>query len=273
MNTNELKNQARILRKDVLEMVKDVRDGHPGGSYSAADIITALYFGPVLNVRPEQPDWADRDRFVLSKGHACPLLYAALARKGFFPMEEIFTLRKINSRLQGHPDLVKTPGVDATTGPLGNGLAMAVGMAWAFKQQKKTSRVFAVVGDGELQEGIIWESLQAASKYGLDNLYIFIDHNRRQSGGLIGDVSGILPLREKFEAFGLHTQEIDGHSFEEIFDALESADSTTAPSVIIARTVKGKGVTYMEENNAWHKKVPTDAEFAEGIGQLEVEIK
>jgi len=269
MDVKELKNMARLIRRDVLEMVYDVKDGHLGPSYSAADIITALYFGGVLNIDPSHPDWDDRDRFVLSKGHACPAVYAALIRKGVIPEDEKFTLRKIGSRLQGHPDMVKTPGIEATTGPLGNGLAMAVGMAKALKLQKKDSRVFVLTGDGELQEGIIWEALQAAVKHKLDNLYIFIDHNRRQSGGLLSDVSGTLPIDEKMKAFQLPCQEIDGHDFAAILKSVEVASGQPGPSVIICDTVKGKGVDYMEEDNSWHKRVPTEEQYLSGMSQLE----
>jgi len=270
VDIKQLQDTARLIRKDVLEMIKDACDGHPGPSYSAADIITALYFGGVLNVKPNEPDWPDRDRFVLSKGHACPTLYAVLIRRGFLSEKEKFTLRKINSCLQGHPDMVKTSGIDATTGPLGNGLAMAVGMAWALKFQKKNSRVFVLTGDGELQEGIVWESLPEAVKYKLDNLYIIVDFNKRQSGGLISEVSGILPFKEKFEAFNLACSEIDGHDFADILNAIKAAYKNKGPSVIIANTVKGKGIDYMEEDNSWHKRVPTDDEFNKGICQLEV---
>jgi len=268
MTLNELQDTARLIRKDVLEMVHDVKDGHLGPSYSAADIITALYFGGILNIKPDQPRWEDRDRFVLSKGHACPAVYAALIRRGFLREEEKFTLRKINSRLQGHPDMVKTPGIDATTGPLGNGLAMAVGMAKALKLQKKASRVFVLTGDGELQEGIIWEALQAAVKHRLDNLYIFIDQNLWQSGGLLSEVSGILPIREKIEAFQIACQEIDGHDFNAILKAVKTSEVDTGPSVIICNTIKGKGLDFMEDDNSWHKRVPTEEQYEEGIRQL-----
>ncbi len=269
MTIDELNEISRLIRKDVLEMVDHVKDGHLGPSYSAADIITALYFGGVMDLDPGNPDWPDRDRFVLSKGHACPAVYAALIRKGFLKEEEKMTLRKLNSRLQGHPDMKKTPGIEATTGPLGNGLAMAVGMALALKMQKRRSRVFVLTGDGELQEGIVWEALQAAAKHKLDNLYILIDHNRRQSGGLLEEVSGILPLREKIEAFQLPCVEIDGHDMEKIIGTLEKSAVNPAASVIICRTVKGKGLDFMEEDNSWHKRVPTPDEFREGIRQLE----
>lgn len=269
MNTNELKEISRLIRKDVLQMINHIKDGHPGPSFSATDIITALYFGDVLKIDPLKPDWEDRDRFVLSKGHACPALYAALIRKGFIPEEEKLTLREINSRLQGHPDMIKTPGIEATTGPLGNGLAMAVGMAKALKIQKKTSRVFVLTGDGELQEGIVWEALQAAVKHQLDNLYIMIDNNRRQSGGLLSEVSGILPIKEKIEAFQLTCREIDGHDFEAILDGLRKAENNRGPSVLICKTIKGKGIDFMEEENSWHKRVPTEEEFNNAMFQLE----
>jgi transketolase len=237
-----LAEMARHIRMDVLDMVFDVKDGHPGPAFSSADIITALYFGGVLNVDTENPGWEDRDRFVLSKGHACPALYSALIRRGFLPQEEKLTLRKINSRLQGHPDMAKTPGVDATTGALGNGLAMAVGMAAALKIQKKSNRVFVITGDGELQEGICWESIQSAVSLNLDNLFIFVDHNGWQSGGSIKEISGILPLEEKFTAFQTDCVTIDGHDFDAILASVEENKSAGRPHVIIARTIKGKGL-------------------------------
>ena len=268
MTTKELQDTARLIRRDVLEMVNDVADGHLGPAYSAADIITALYFGGILNVDPSRPRWEDRDRFVLSKGHACPAVYAALIRRGFIPEEEKFTLRKINSHLQGHPDMIKTPGIDATTGPLGNGLAMAVGMARGLMIRKKSARVYVLAGDGELQEGIVWEALQAAAKYRLNNLCILVDHNRRQSGGLVEEVSGILPLKEKFVAFRLSCREADGHDFDSLFLALQACRSDEGPQVIICRTVKGKGLDFMEEDNSWHKRVPTREQYEEGMRQL-----
>jgi transketolase len=264
---------ARKIRIDVLNMVYDVKDGHPGPAYSSTDIITALYFGDILKVDPENPDWEDRDRFVLSKGHACPAFYSALIRRGFMPEDEKLTLRKINSRLQGHPDMAKTPGVDATTGALGNGLGMAVGMAAALKLQGKASRVFVITGDGELQEGICWESIQAAVSLKLDNLYIFVDHNGWQSGGSLDEISGIMPLEEKFRAFRADVSVIDGHDFHQILHAaggsgVGGAPGSGAPHVIIAKTVKGKGVDFMENNNSWHKGVPTPEEYEDALAQL-----
>ncbi len=265
----ELKEMARLLRRDVLEMVMDIKDGHLGPSFSSMEILTALYFGGVLNLDPDNPDWEDRDRFVLSKGHACPALYAALIRTGVIPETEKFTLRYLNSRLQGHPDMYKTPGVEATTGPLGNGLAMAVGMAKGLKILKKSSRVYALTGDGELQEGIIWEALTAASRHSLDNLCILIDHNRRQSGGLISDVGGSMPIREKLEAFQISCLECDGHDFSDLLRALKDAESSGKPTAVICHTVKGKGIDFMEDENSWHKRVPTAEEFEAGMKQLE----
>ena len=262
MNKDDLKKMAAILRLDVMEMVFDVKDGHPGPAFSAADIITALYFGGVMRVRPEEPLWNDRDRFVLSKGHACPLHYAALSRRGFFPEEELFSLRKINSRLQGHPYMGKTPGNDATTGSLGNGLATAVGMAKGLKIQKKDSRVFCVIGDGETNEGIVWESIMAASNLNLSNLTVFLDNNNWQSGGSLNDVSGVCDFEEKMESYGWNVLCIDGHNFEEILQAVQDPRKLKEkPTFIICSTVKGKGLPFMENDNSWHKRVPTEEQM------------
>ena len=258
MSYDVLEKTASQLRLDVLEMVYDVQDGHPGPAFSIAEIVTALYFGGILNIRPEDPLWEDRDRFVLSKGHACPLLYAALARRGFFSPDELFSLRKINSRLQGHPYMGKTPGNDATTGSLGNGLATAVGMAMGLKIQKKPSRVYCVIGDGETNEGIIWESLMAAPHLKLSNLIVFLDNNSWQSGGSVEDVSGICDFEEKIESFGWKTMCIDGHDYAQIFKALEDRrGGSEQPQMIICSTIKGKGLDFMENDNTWHKRVPT----------------
>ncbi|MDC7235197.1 MAG: transketolase [Spirochaetales bacterium] len=262
MNSSDLKKTAARLRLDVMEMVFDVQDGHPGPAFSVAEIITALYFGGIMNIRPHDPLWNERDRFVLSKGHACPLHYAALARSGFFPTEELFSLRKIDSRLQGHPFMGKTPGNDGTTGSLGNGLATAVGMAKGLVIQKKESKVFCIIGDGECNEGIIWESVMAAANLNLSNLTVFLDNNLWQSGGSVEAVSGICDFQEKFETFGWNTLCIDGHSFKEIISAVQSSrPMKDKPTVIICSTVKGKGLPFMENDNSWHKRVPTQEQM------------
>ncbi len=263
-----LKEMARILRKDVITMVHLSGDGHPGPALSIADIITTLYFKE-MKLDPQKPKWPARDRFILSKGHACPILYAALARKGYFSPDILPQLRSLGSILQGHPDMVKTPGIDMTSGSLGHGISIGAGMAAAGRITGNKYYVYVVVGDGELQEGIIWESMMSAVKYKLDNLIIFVDHNYLQSGGQIEEISGLLPISSKWESFGWHTQVIDGHNFEEIIAATSTArDKKGIPSVIIANTIKGKGVSFMENDNSWHKGVPTIEQFNTALEEL-----
>ena len=258
------------VRRDIIEMIYRSGDGHPAPSLSAADIIACLYF-ELMNVDPKNPAWEDRDRFVLSKGHACPALYAALALKGYFPRELYPTLRKLNSTLQGHPDMKKTPGVDMTSGSLGNGLAAATGMAIAAKKLGKSYLTYVLTGDGELGEGINWEAAQTAVKYGLDNLCLIVDNNGMQSGGSVEAVGGIVNLPAKFAAFGFETVEADGHDPDEIVSALKTPHPGR-PLCVIARTVKGKGVSFMEHNNAWHKGVPNDDQYAQAVKELEALI-
>ncbi len=259
---------ARQIRRDVVEMVYRTKDGHPSPSFSSADIIAALYFG-VMDVRPEDPSWDERDRFVLSKGHACPALYAALARKGYFPVEELMTLRYLNSHLQGHPYQLKTAGLDATTGSLGNGVSVGLGIALAGRIMKKEYQVYAITGDGELGEGLIWEAAMAASHKKLSNLTVFIDNNNYQSGGSVEEVSGPYPIAEKWEAFGWHTQTIDGHDISQILQAVEEAHRVTdRPSAIVAKTVKGHGLSFMIGDNTWHKRVYTDEEYMQAMKEL-----
>ena len=248
-------------------MVHDAKDGHPGPALSAIDMITTLYFRE-MNIDPANPQWADRDRFILSKGHACPALYAALARKGYFSVDEFKGLRGMGCLLQGHPCMKKTPGVDMTSGSLGNGLSIGVGMAIAGKYRKKSYNTYVILGDGEIQEGIIWEAAMCAKRYQLNNLIVFVDHNGWQSGGQVEEISGLLPILPKWEAFGWHCQAIDGHDFAQIITAIENARKTPGPSVIIAKTVKGKGLPYMENDNSWHKRVPTDEELSVAVGIL-----
>ncbi|NLX61465.1 MAG: transketolase [Tissierellia bacterium] len=265
---NDLKQIASKLRISIIEMLQEAKSGHPGGSLSACEILTALYFKE-MRVDPNNPQWPDRDRFVLSKGHGAPVLYAALAEKGFFPKEELMSLRKIDSMLQGHPDMKDTPGVDMTTGSLGQGLAAANGMALAGKLDNKDYRVYALIGDGEAQEGIIWEAAMCAAHYKLDNLTVFLDHNGLQIDGFNRDVMNIEPIDEKFKAFGWHVINIDGHSFEEIFAALEEAKKTKGkPTMIIAKTVKGKGVSFMENQVGWHGKAPSQEEAKKALDEI-----
>jgi transketolase len=258
-----LEKQAVEVRKQVVTAIHKGGDGHPGPSLSIADLVTALYF-EIMNIRPEDPGWEDRDRFILSKGHGCPTLYAALVLKGYFSKEHIPTLRQINSKLQGHPDMTKTIGVDASTGPLGNGISFGIGTALAARMNAKDYYTYVITGDGELNEGVIWEGVMSAFHYKVDSLIVFVDNNDYQSGGKINQISGIYPIADKFGSFGWHVQEIDGHNMKEILDSVEVAKRTKGvPSVVIARTVKGKGIAMMENNNAWHKASPDKEQYKE----------
>ena len=270
MEYAEIARMGNRIRRDIIEMIYRGGDGHPAPSLSAADVIACLYFG-VMNVDPARPDWADRDRFVLSKGHACPALYAALALKGYFSRALYPTLRRLDSTLQGHPDMKKTPGVDMTSGSLGNGLAAAAGIAIAARKLGKDFRTYVMTGDGELGEGINWEAAQTAAKYGLDNLTLIVDNNGMQSGGTVEEVGGVVNIPGKFAAFGWQVIEVDGHSVPQIMAALTSAHPGK-PLCIVAHTVKGKGVSYMEHNNAWHKGTPNDEQYALAVKELEALI-
>lgn len=265
-----LEAQAKEVRKEILTMIHTAQSGHPGGSLSAADIMTALYFDE-LNIDPQNPKWEDRDRFVLSKGHVCPVLYTCLALKAYFPKEVLATLRKEGSILQGHPDMKRCPGVDISTGSLGQGLSVAVGMALAAKRDNKSYRVFSMVGDGESNEGQIWEAVETAAKYGLDNLVIFLDRNRLQNDGTCAEVMPNGDLVAKFAAFGCQTWEINGHNMSEILDALEAvrADQSGKPKCIVAHTVKGKGVSFMENVVQWHGMAPNDEQYAQAMKDIE----
>ncbi|MBW4827703.1 MAG: transketolase [Clostridiaceae bacterium] len=265
---DKYKDIANKLRIDIIKMLEESKSGHPGGSLSACEILTALYFKE-MNIDPANPHWEDRDRFVLSKGHGAPVLYAALAEKGYFPKEELNNLRKIDSMLQGHPDMKGTPGVDMTTGSLGQGLAAANGMALAGKLDNKDYKVYALIGDGEAQEGIIWEAAMFAAHYKLDNLIVFLDHNGLQIDGKNEDIMNIEPVDEKFKAFGWHVISIDGHAFEEIFNAIDEAKKVEGkPTIIIAKTIKGKGVSYMEDQVGWHGKAPSKEEAEKAMEEL-----
>jgi len=265
---SKLEEQARMIRRDIITMIHAAQSGHPGGSLSATDFVTALYFH-FMRVDPAKPDWPDRDRFVLSKGHACPVWYSCLAERGFFPVEELLTLREINSRLQGHPDMNKTPGVDITTGSLGQGLSAGVGMALGLRLDKKDARVYVIVGDGELNEGQVWEAAMAAAKFGLDNLTAIVDYNNLQLDGYCDEIMPIEPLADKWRAFNWQVLEIDGHNMSAILDAIETAQATRGkPTVIIAHTVKGKGVSFMEDKCDWHGKAPDDGQFSQAMAEL-----
>jgi len=265
-----LTEKARELRTTILTMIHTAQSGHPGGSLSAADIMAVLYFDE-LKIDPANPGWEDRDRFVLSKGHVCPVLYSCLALRGYFPYETIHTLRKEGSILQGHPDMKRCPGVDISTGSLGQGLSTAVGMAIAGKRDGRDYRVFCLVGDGESQEGQIWEAVQTAVKYQLDNLVIFVDNNRLQNDNTCDIVMPTGDLAKKFEAFGCETSRINGHSITEIVKALDSirGKKVQKPFCIVANTVKGQGVSFMENVVAWHGMAPNDAQFAQALAEIE----
>ncbi len=263
-----LEKQALEVRKYIVTAIYRGGDGHPGPSLSIADLVTALYF-EIMNVKPEVPDWEDRDRFILSKGHGCPALYSALVLKGYFSEDHISTLRKINSILQGHPDMTKTVGVDASTGPLGNGISFGIGVALGARMNQKNYYTYVIAGDGELNEGVVWEGVMNAAHYKVDNLIVFVDNNDYQSGGKISKISGLYPIGVKFESFGWHLQEIDGHNMKEILDSVNMAKITRGvPSVIIAHTVKGKGIAMMENNNAWHKAAPNKEQYEEIMATL-----
>ena len=247
---------ANTIRQDIIKMLAESASGHPGGSLSAVEILTSLYFSE-MNIDPEKPKWEDRDRFVLSKGHAAPLLYAVLAERGYFDRKQLMTLRKIGSMLQGHPNMNETPGVDMSTGSLGQGLSAANGMAIAGKLDKKNYRVYTLLGDGELEEGQVWEAAMAAAHYKLDNLTAFVDHNGLQIDGPITKVMNPEPIGDKFKAFGWNVIDIDGHNFNEIFNAIEVAKKTSGkPTMIVAKTIKGKGVSFMENQAGWHGTAP-----------------
>lgn len=268
INLEMLQEKAKNVRIDIIRQIHSAGSGHPGGSLSAADIITYLYFAE-MNIDPQDPHKAGRDRFVLSKGHAAPALYAALAEKGYFPKETLLTLRQAGSILQGHPDRKKVPGVDMSTGSLGQGISAAVGMALANKIDENGARVYSVLGDGELQEGMVWEAAMAAAHYGLSNLTIFVDHNGLQIDGRNEDVITVAPIAEKFESFGWDVQKIDGHDFEQIAAAVENAKAVSdKPQAIIAETIKGKGVSFMENEAGWHGKAPNDEQAEQAVTEL-----
>ncbi len=261
---------VKEVRRDIVRMIGKASSGHPGGSLSSAEILTLLYFEQ-MNVDPKNPQAKDRDRFVLSKGHAAPVLYATLAAKGYFPKEELDHLRQLGSMLQGHPDMRKTPGVDMSTGSLGQGISTAVGMALGGKIDKADYKVFALLGDGELQEGLVWEAAMAAGHYKLDNLIAFVDNNNLQIDGAVCDVMSPYPIDKKFEAFKWNTIVVeDGNDFDQLRQAIEKAKETKGqPSVIICTTVKGKGVSFMENEAGWHGKGPNPEQVKQALKELE----
>lgn len=271
MNTNnyaELAEKARRIRINALKAIHAAKSGHPGGSLSSADILATLYFGE-LNIDPKNPKMADRDKFVLSKGHAVPALYAALGERGFYEVNEMMTLRQVGSKFQGHPNMRKVPGIEMSTGSLGQGFSAAVGMAIAGKIDKNPGRVYALTGDGELQEGIVWEAAMQAAHRKLDNLVAIVDLNGLQIDGKVSDVKCVCPVDEKFRSFGWNVISVDGHNFEELTTAFDEAKKCGGvPTAIIAHTHKGKGVSFMEDNAGWHGKAPSDEELAAAIEEL-----
>lgn len=263
----QLKQKAKTIRKHIIEMLTKSGSGHPGGSLSAVEIVTYLYFNK-MKYNPKDPSWPDRDRFILSKGHACPVLYAALAEAGFFPHNELSKLRKINYMLQGHPD-TKTPGIEIPTGALGQGLSVANGMAIAGKLDKKNYRIYCLIGDGESQEGQIWEAAMTAAHYKLDNLTAILDNNGLQIDGKVCDVMGIEPVADKWKAFGWHVIEINGHDFKQIKNAFDEAEKIKQkPIMIIANTIKGKGISFMENQAGWHGKTPCEEECEKCLKEI-----
>ena len=268
----QLQIQACKVRMGVIEGTHGAKAGHPGGSLSAADLFTYLYFME-MNIDPKNPKWEDRDRFVLSKGHTAPGLYAALANRGFFPVEDLPNLRHIGSYLQGHPNMNSVPGVDMSTGSLGQGISCACGMALGAKHQGKSFRVYTLLGDGEIQEGQVWEACMFASHYKLDNLCVIVDNNGLQIDGDVAKVMSPYPIDEKFRAFGFHVEVIDGHSFDAIERALDTAKTVKGrPSAIVMKTTKGKGVSYMENQAGWHGKAPNDAEYEQAMTELKAAL-
>jgi len=271
VNTNnyaELAEKARRIRINALKAIHAAKSGHPGGSLSSADILATLYFGE-LNIDPKNPKMADRDKFVLSKGHAVPALYAALGERGFYEVNEMMTLRQVGSKFQGHPNMSKVPGIEMSTGSLGQGFSAAVGMAIAGKIDKNPGRVYVLTGDGELQEGIVWEAAMQAAHRKLDNLVAIVDLNGLQIDGKVSDVKCVCPVDEKFRSFGWNVINVDGHNFEELTTAFDEAKKCGGvPTAIIAHTHKGKGVSFMEDNAGWHGKAPSDEELAAAIKEL-----
>ncbi len=269
MDNSTLAALAKKLRFEAIRMIYEAKDGHPGPALSIADIVTVLYFD-AMRIDPTNPHWEDRDRFVLSKGHACPIVYAALSEKGYFgdPVEH-FNLRALGSCFQGHPVPGKTAGIDMTSGSLGNGIALGAGMALAAKHRKKDYRVFVIVGDGEAQEGVVWEGANLAAARKLDNLIVFVDRNNWQSGGTVAEIIGSNNLAERFTAFGWQVQEINGHDHGQIKEAIRQAKAgQNKPSAIICDTVKGKGCDIMENDNSWHKRVPSEEQFSRIVAAM-----
>ncbi len=269
MNMTELKAMSRTVREDILTMVHKAGSGHPGGSLSATDLMVGLYFGGMMKVDPQNPDWDGRDRFILSKGHVAPVIYSVLARKGFFPLEELGTLRKLGSILQGHPHKQSTPGLDCSSGSLGQGLSIANGLAIGFKKQNKTNRVYCLLGDGELQEGQVWEAVMTAAQNKLDNLCAIVDYNHVQLDGTTEQIKDLGDLAAKWHDFGWNVIQLNGHDMNQILKAYEMAAAYKGkPSVLIADTVKGKGVSFMEGDCNWHGNAPNVQQLEQALAEI-----
>lgn len=266
-DVERLEEQAVQLRRDIVEMIHAAKAGHPGGSLSAVDMITALYFH-VMRIDPQNPRWEDRDRFVLSKGHACPALYAALARQGFFDPKHLTTLRQYHSILQGHPDMNKTPGIDISSGSLGNGLAIGVGMAMSGRLHHQDYMTYVMLGDGEVQEGMVWEAAMAAHHHDLGNLVAIVDCNGVQINGWVNEIMTVEPLADKWRAFGWNVVEVNGHNMKDLLTVLHTAKTMRHPTVILMRTVKGRGVSFMEDDCKWHGNSPSDEELVQAILEI-----
>ena len=268
MDIKSLEKTAAEIRCGIIKAIHNAGSGHPGGSLSAADIVTALYFDE-MNVDPKDPKMKGRDKFILSKGHAGPVQYSALAVKGYYPMEDFMTLRKLGSKFQGHPDMHKVPGIEMSTGSLGQGISAAGGMALANRLDNDPGRIYVLLGDGEIKEGIVWEALMSAAHYKLDNMVAILDHNGLQIDGKNEDVMTVAPVVEKFQAFGWNVIQIDGHDFEQILDAFKQARACKGkPTMIVAETIKGKGVSFMENNAGWHGKAPDEEQTKQALAEL-----
>lgn len=273
MSIIELKEMSRTVRSDIVTMVHKAGSGHPGGSLSAADLMVGLYFGGTMRVNPANPDWEGRDRFILSKGHVAPVLYSVLARKGFFPVDELWTLRKLGSILQGHPHKQSTPGLDCSSGSLGQGLSISNGMAIGFKMQGMANRVYCLLGDGELQEGQVWEAVMTAAQNKLDNVCAIVDYNRVQLDGDLSEIKDLGDLVAKWHDFGWNVIELDGHDMEQVLRAFEMAKAFKGkPSVLIANTVKGKGVSFMENDCNWHGNAPSAEQLEKALEEINREV-
>ncbi len=267
-DVERLETQAVQIRQDIISMIHSAKAGHPGGSLSAVEMVTALYFH-VMNIKPEEPQWADRDRFILSKGHSCPVLYASLARRGFFDPALLNTLRQYHSILQGHPDMNKVPGIDMSAGSLGNGLSVGVGMALSARLHHQNYMTYVMLGDGEIQEGMVWEAAMAASHHNLKNLVAIVDCNGVQINGWVNDIMTVEPLGDKWLSFVWRVVEENVHNMKDILTALHTAKTMRCPTVILMRTVKGKGVSFMEDDSSWHGAAPDDEQLVKAIAEIE----